>query len=707
MKRGRRVSSSVMEVVMLTHLLGGSCLLQPQLLFQREQQQRSILPAATACNGHRTSTSTSSTSSSSTSRRVCASRCTTSVRLQRSQLSFAWAGDTHLHDTATTASSIQGFVQGALNLNSPHCQLRTTTTACCSTSGSSSSNNNVDGGSDRRPAATDEADQETWAGERNGAPAAGGEGMVGSPEFVGLVKAQFGVLVSVLGVDRVVLFARRENAETGELEFVPAIEYPEGSTLVWSADGGPGSEVLLPPEAETAEQTMRAEDWDNPGAAESSDGGLSAPIVYASLVLGMVTVFREETGAAAVSGAGGDVLEEGHARAGRVSVGDSPGEDEGAEPAAAWGERDKVLLETVASSVAMGAVLDQKQKWAAVMQVEPLRKVVAEALHQVKNPMTALRTFGKLLLRRLPQDDTLNRELAKDIILQSDRLVDILLPVDAVLGLLANAVEREREAQMPGMVDPHLAHREGFAAAAAAASAAAAATASAGGVGAAAAARRGKMAVSEDVPQGVQDALLSPPAGLEESLPWEEPAHFGVLSVEDVIQPVSRAAQVAAKKRRVGFRWRVDDDLPKVIGDERALEEALSNVVENALKFCKMGHGGGAKDGGDRATVVLRARFSTEAEWGGAGSGVVIEVVDNGPGIEEEDLPYIFDRGYRGRRPLQCEIPGTGLGLGIARDTIRSFGGDLEVKNKAKEGGGWGTGVKLYLPRDRREAVGE
>lgn len=45
--------------------------------------------------------------------------------------------------------------------------------------------------------------------------------------------------------------------------------------------------------------------------------------------------------------------------------------------------QDKMLLETIARSVAMGAVLDQKQRWAAVMQVEPLRKVVAEALHQV------------------------------------------------------------------------------------------------------------------------------------------------------------------------------------------------------------------------------------------------------------------------------------------------------------------------------------
>lgn len=45
--------------------------------------------------------------------------------------------------------------------------------------------------------------------------------------------------------------------------------------------------------------------------------------------------------------------------------------------------QDKMLLETVAKSVATGAVLDQKQRWAAVMQVEPLRKVVAESLHQV------------------------------------------------------------------------------------------------------------------------------------------------------------------------------------------------------------------------------------------------------------------------------------------------------------------------------------
>lgn len=113
------------------------------------------------------------------------------------------------------------------------------------------------------------------------------------------------------------------------------MEYPERSTLVWNADGGASSEVLLPPETEQAGQAMRAEDWDDPGAAESSDGGLSAPVVYASLVLGMITVFREGAGAAAVS----DLLEKGHGQAGRVSVEDYPGQDEGAKPMAVWGEQ--------------------------------------------------------------------------------------------------------------------------------------------------------------------------------------------------------------------------------------------------------------------------------------------------------------------------------------------------------------------------------
>ena len=81
---------------------------------------------------------------------------------------------------------------------------------------------------------------------------------------------------------------------------------------------------------------------------------------------------------------------------------------------------------------------------------------------------------------------------------------------------------------------------------------------------------------------------------------------------------------------------------------------------------------------------------------------MVIEVVDNGPGVAPDDLPHIFERGYRGRQPREHNIPGTGLGLGIAREMMLSMGGDLQVTNKGGEDDGWGAGVKLFLPRHRR-----
>lgn len=77
-------------------------------------------------------------------------------------------------------------------------------------------------------------------------------------------------------------------------------------------------------------------------------------------------------------------------------------------------------------------------------------------------------------------------------------------------------------------------------------------------------------------------------------------------------------------------------------------------------------------------------------------SGVVIELVDNGPGVDLEDLPYIFDRGYRGRRARESGIPGTGLGLGIARDIVRSMGGDLKIQNMWEQD--WGASALLFMP---------
>jgi two-component system sensor histidine kinase MprB len=92
-----------------------------------------------------------------------------------------------------------------------------------------------------------------------------------------------------------------------------------------------------------------------------------------------------------------------------------------------------------------------------------------------------------------------------------------------------------------------------------------------------------------------------------------------------------------------------------VRGDPAALERAVGNLVDNALKF------------GTRATVSVRA----------ANGSAVIEVTDDGPGIPDADMPYVFDRFHRS--PDARSLPGSGLGLAIAKQVAESHGGRIEA----------------------------
>lgn len=64
---------------------------------------------------------------------------------------------------------------------------------------------------------------------------------------------------------------------------------------------------------------------------------------------------------------------------------------------------------------------------------------------------------------------------------------------------------------------------------------------------------------------------------------------------------------------------------------------------------------------------------------------VVVSVRDQGPGIAEADLPYIFDRFYRGRHTKNY-VPGAGLGLFIAREIVRAHGGEIWAESTLGSG---------------------
>jgi signal transduction histidine kinase len=154
----------------------------------------------------------------------------------------------------------------------------------------------------------------------------------------------------------------------------------------------------------------------------------------------------------------------------------------------------------------------------------------------------------------------------------------------------------------------------------------------------------------------------------------------GTLELEE--EPFSMAESVAhvaaglmpiALECDIRLRTSLPPRLRSATGDRRRVEQILTNLVANALKFTAPG-----------GRVDINARFD--------GPVAIITVVDDGTGIASDDRPRIFERFHR--LPGHERITGTGLGLPIARDLARRMGGDLEVASVP----GSGSAFVLALP---------
>ena len=142
---------------------------------------------------------------------------------------------------------------------------------------------------------------------------------------------------------------------------------------------------------------------------------------------------------------------------------------------------------------------------------------------------------------------------------------------------------------------------------------------------------------------------------------------------EDVRLDLLAADAVERAKRarpNVTFSTRLEESM--VHGDPSTIERAVSNLLDNAAKWSPAG-----------AEVEVQVRDGE------------VKIRDHGPGIAEEDLPFIFDRFYRARSARG--MPGSGLGLAIVRQVALAHGG--EVRAEAAEGGG--TRISLRLNGNR------
>ncbi len=119
----------------------------------------------------------------------------------------------------------------------------------------------------------------------------------------------------------------------------------------------------------------------------------------------------------------------------------------------------------------------------------------------------------------------------------------------------------------------------------------------------------------------------------------------------------------------------VDPKLPFVNVDPALLEQAIGQLIENAVKYSPIGSG-----------IAIAARVKDDE--------VVLAVTDQGVGLTEEEASHLFRRAYRGRRHLD-HVPGLGLGLWIARIFVAANGGTLRADSP---GTGLGTTMSIRLP---------
>jgi signal transduction histidine kinase len=150
---------------------------------------------------------------------------------------------------------------------------------------------------------------------------------------------------------------------------------------------------------------------------------------------------------------------------------------------------------------------------------------------------------------------------------------------------------------------------------------------------------------------------------------------FQPVRLEDVVENAARAAHHPFAQAGFALEIATQPDLPAVSADADALQQAILNLLTNAMKYS-----------GHSRRIALRL----DGEDGQAR----IHVEDQGVGISPEDQERIFESFYRAPTAENQRIPGTGLGLTIVAHIAKAHGGAVKVVSRL----GGGSAFTIFLP---------
>lgn len=334
-----------------------------------------------------------------------------------------------------------------------------------------------------------------------------------SSEFVALCKSQVAVLTQALGATLSAVYLTEELVEGVEPKLIPIVVYPEAT--VWEAEET--SEFLpeLQGEIKTIPRLLKAAPrllpqhlGDHDGSSKSADWQenylkqqrqIVLPLIHEGVVMGLLVTARDDR---------------------------------------AWNEQEKATIERIAGTLTLACLMDQRRVWVEDELTQSRRfqaqqrDRLDDLLHQFRNPVTAIRTFGKLLFRRLQPGDK-NQEAAASIVRESDRLQELLQQFDACLDLQETPIILEasplidqvsQQAATPGL------------------------------------------------------SLLPSNAQMQEAI-----------SVTAVLEPLLVSARAIATERNLILISTIPEQLPLVQGNAKALREVFNNLIDNALKYTPPG----------------------------------------------------------------------------------------------------------------------
>lgn len=329
-----------------------------------------------------------------------------------------------------------------------------------------------------------------------------------SPEFIALCQAQMVLLTQELQATWGIVYLTKGWVNIRETQLIPVVVYPSRESItvqneylqelpkIWLKSSSP----LALPLAGTSNLPLAIESeslsvWEKDLEQERQ---IILPLVYEQTMMGLLVTRRNER---------------------------------------KWNQQELDQIEKIAETLAIACFLEQRQKWYQEQlkeqqeQQELERDRLDNLLHQLRNPLTALKTFGKLLLKRFLADDT-NQPIIQGILRESDRLQELLQEFEAEI--------EQRTSETPII-------------------------------------ELNSLTEADKHESSVRFLLPSSSVALE------------AVSVIDILEPLVSSGQAIAQEKKITLNSNLPEHLPLVQANSKALREVLSNLIDNALKYTPQG----------------------------------------------------------------------------------------------------------------------